>query len=201
LEPVDWRIFHAVDEFASDHRWLAHATYDFETVGVVLYAAAVCLLWLASAPGGERRLKFAALSGAASGALGLLINQAIARIWHRPRPYESHAHVYHLTNSRDPSFPSDHATAAFGIAFGVYAFDRRVGRVFIAIATLIAVGRMIVGAHYLTDILASLGVALVSAFLVWRFGRPLLYRGIVLLERLTDPLVRRFHERRGHATV
>src|SRR4051794_9966730 len=195
---MDWRVFHAVDEFASDHRWLAHATYDFETVGVVIYAAAVVLLWLAASPGGERRLKFAALSGAAAGTLALLINQVIGRVWHRPRPYETHAHVYHLTNSRDPSFPSDHASAAFGIAFGIYAFDRRAGKVFVAIAALIAAGRIVVGAHYLTDVLASIVVAAVAALLVWRFGKPFLYRVIILLERLSDPLVRRFHERRGH---
>ena len=198
---MDWRIFHAVDEFASDNRWLAHATYGFETVGVVLYAAAVLVLWLAAAPGAERRLKFAALSGAATGGLALLVNQAIGHIWRRPRPYQSHLHVYHLTSSRDPSFPSDHASAAFGIAFGIYAFDRRAGRAFIAIATLIAVGRMVVGAHYLSDVLASLAVAAVCAALVVRFGKPLLYPVIVLLERLSDPLVRPFHERRTHRSA
>ena len=193
---MDWRIFHAVNDFASDNKWLAHATSGFETFGVVLYAAAVLVLWLAAAPGEERRLKFAALSGAATGGLALLINFAIGHVWRRPRPYQSHLHVYHLTSSRDPSFPSDHASAAFGIAFGIYAFDRRAGRAFVAIATLIAVGRIVVGAHYLSDVLASLAVAAVAAVLVARFGRPLLYRVIVLLERLSDPLVRPFHERR-----
>jgi undecaprenyl-diphosphatase len=193
---LDWRIFHAVDAFASEHRWLAHATYDFETFGVVMYAAAVVLLWLAAAPGEERRLKFAALSGVASGTLALLINQLIGHVWHRPRPYEAHAHVYHLTNSRDPSFPSDHASAAFGIAFGIYAFDRRAGYVFIAIATLVAAGRIVVGAHYPSDVLASIVVAALAALLVWRFGKSLLHRSVLLLERITDPLVRRFHERR-----
>jgi undecaprenyl-diphosphatase len=198
---VDWRIFHAVNDFASDHKWLAHATYGFETVGVALYAAAVLVLWLCAAPGEERRLKFAALSGAATGGLALLGNQVIGHIWHRPRPYQSHLHVYHLTSSRDPSFPSDHASAAFGIAFGIYAFDRRAGRVFIAIATLIAVGRIVVGAHYLSDVLASLAVAAVAAVLVARFAEPLLYRVIVLLERLSDPLVRTFHERRAQRST
>jgi len=27
---LDYRIFHAVDEFARDHKWLAHAIYTFE---------------------------------------------------------------------------------------------------------------------------------------------------------------------------
>jgi len=178
---LDYRIFHAVDEF--------------ETIGVVLYAAAVVVLWLATEPGEERRWKIAALSGAASAGLALLINQAIAQIWHRPRPYEAHPQVYHLTKSHDPSFPSDHASAAFGIAFGIYFIDRRVGKFFLVVAVLIGFGRLLVGAHYLTDVLASVVVAAIAAGLIVRFGTPLLIRLAVLLERITDPLVTPFHQR------
>src|SRR3954452_4898819 len=122
---LDYRIFHAVDEFARDYKWLAHATYVFETIGVVLYAAAVVVLWLETEPGEERSWEIAALSGAASAGLALLINQAIAQIWHRPRPYETHPQADRLTKSRHRCFPSDHASAAFGIPFGIHFVDRR----------------------------------------------------------------------------
>jgi undecaprenyl-diphosphatase len=186
---MDYRIFRAVNEFARDHTWLAHATYGFETIGVVLYAAAVLLLWLATAPGEERRWKFAALSGAASAGLALLLNQLIGRAWHRPRPYQRHAHVYHLTSTRDPSFPSDHASAAFGIAFAVLLFDRVVGGLFLVAAVLIGAGRVFVGAHYPTDVLAGCAVGLACAVLVVRVARPLLTACVRLVERVTDPLV------------
>jgi undecaprenyl-diphosphatase len=183
---LDYRIYHAVNEFAFDFKWLAHATQFLETVGVVLYGVAVLLLWLATAPGEERRWKLAALAGLASAGLSLGINQIIGNaIWHRPRPYETHPQVYHLSQSHDPSFPSDHASAAFGIAFGIYFVDRRVGRFFILVAAVIAAGRILVGAHYLTDVLASLIISLVVAYLVVRFGRPFL-----------DRVVRPLHNRR-----
>jgi hypothetical protein len=194
---VDYRVFHTVNVFASHHTWLAHATHDFETLGVVLYAGAVLLLWLATVPGEDRRWKCAALCGGASGGVALLVNQVIARIWHRPRPYQTHAHVYHLTNSRDPSFPSDHASAAFGIAFGIYFFDRRVGRFFLIVAGLIAAGRVLIGAHYVTDVVASFAIALIAAAFVARFGRRLLYCATLLLEMATDPLVRAVHKADG----
>jgi undecaprenyl-diphosphatase len=192
---MDWTVYHAVNVFARHHKMLAHATFGFETVGVLVYAALVVVLWLATRPGEERRWKFAALSAAASAPLALLINQAIAAFWHRPRPYESHPGVYHLSNSHDPSFPSDHASAAFGIAFGIYFIDRRVGRLFLIVAALIAAGRVVVGAHYLTDVLASVVVGAVAAAIVVRIGRPLLQRAILLLERLSDPLVAPMHRR------
>jgi hypothetical protein len=40
-----------------------------------------------------------------------------------------------------------------------------------------------------------LGVAVVAAATIARFGRPLLYRVILLLERLSDPLVHGLHDR------
>src|SRR3954454_2146913 len=192
---MDYDIFHRVNAFSAHHTWLAHAVYAFETFGVVLYAAAVIVLWVATAPGEERRWKLASLAGGLSAFVALGINQVIAQFWHRPRPYEAHAGVYHLTQSHDPSFPSDHASAAFGIAFGIYFIDKRVGRVFLVVASLIAAGRIVVGAHYLTDVLASLVISAIVAAIVARFATPLLLRLAILLERVSDPLVLPLHRR------
>ena len=191
---MDYRIYHAVNEFAVDFKWLAHATYYFETAGVALYGLAVLVLWLATAPGEERRWKVAALAGGASAAVSLLVNQLIGKfIWHRPRPYESaSAGVPPLALAR-PFVSERSRKRAFGLAFGIYFVDRRVGKFFIAVATLIAAGRVLVGAHYVTDVLASLAVSLVVAYLIVRFARPLLDRGVLLLERITDPVVAPVH--------
>ena len=191
---MDYRVYHAVNEFAVDFKWLAQATYYFETAGVALYGFAVLALWLATAPGEERRWKLAALAGGASAAVSLLVNQLVGRfVWHRARPYETHPQVYHLSHSHDPSFPSDHASAAFGLAFGIYFVDRRIGKFFIAVAALIAAGRVLVGAHYATDVIASLAVSVVVAYLIVRFAHRLLDRGVLLLERISDPVVTPVH--------
>lgn len=195
---MDYRLYRAIDEFSRDHRWLAHAANALETVGVVVYAIAVVLLWLATRPGEERRWKIAALAGTVSALLALVVNRVIAdAIWDRPRPYESHPGAYRLTESRDPSFPSDHASAAFAIAFGIAFVAPRIGGVFLAAAALIAVGRVVVGAHYPSDVLAGLVVGAVVAGVVVGLGRPLLERLARLLERISDPLVRPVHRRVG----
>src|SRR3954447_23066926 len=147
-DSLDYRIFHSVNVFAAHHTWLAHAVNWFETVGVGLYAAAVVVLWLLTEPGEERRWKLASLAAGLSAFLALGINQVIAQFWHRPRPYESHPGVYHLTQSHDPSSPTDPASAACGMAFGIYSIGRRVARCFLAVGVLIAAGRIVVGAHY-----------------------------------------------------
>ena len=56
-----------------------------------------------------------------------------------------------------------------------------------------AAGRVLVGAHYVTDVLASLAVSVVVAYLVVRFARRPLDRGVLLLERVSDPVVAPVH--------
>jgi hypothetical protein len=52
-----------------------------------------------------------------------------------------------------------------------------------------------------TDVLASVVVGAAAAALVVGVGRPLLYRAILLLERLTDPLVAGIHRRLSTKTL
>jgi undecaprenyl-diphosphatase len=187
---LDYRAYHAINVFFAHHPWLAHVFSAIETVGPVLLGVAAAGLWLLARPGTGRRWKLAATSSLAAGALALLVNQIIAAFWHRARPFESHpsAHVWG-GRSHDPSFPSDHASAAFGIAFAVFLFDRLVGTIFLAAAVLIGAGRVFVGAHYPGDVLAGCLVGLACAVVVVRVGRPLIAACVKLVERVTDPLV------------
>jgi undecaprenyl-diphosphatase len=123
-------------------------------------------------------------------ALGLLINQGIARFWHRARPFASHPSAYVWGNrSHDPSFPSDHASAAFGIAFAVLLFDQLAGGLFLVAAVIVGVGRVFIGAHYPADIAAGCIVGLASALLVVRLARPAIELLVRLVEQITDPLL------------
>src|SRR6266480_5529661 len=76
-------------------------------------------------------------------------------------PFATHpaAHVWG-SRSHDPSFPSDHASAAFGIAFALFFYDRLAGSIFLAAATFIGVGRVFIGAHYPADVVAGCLVGL-----------------------------------------
>ena len=159
-------------------------------MGVPVMAIATFALWLLARPGANRKWKLASASALASAAVALLVNQVIGHLWHRARPFATHpnAHVWG-SRSHDPSIPSDHASAAFGIAFAVFLFDRIAGAAFLAAATFIGVGRIFIGAHYPLDVIAGCLVGLGSAVLVVRTGRPVLERLVRVVERLTDPVV------------
>ncbi len=96
-----------------------------------------------------------------------MIAQPVTHLVDRARPYVSHPAHAHLLISRspDPSFPSDHATGAFALAFGIWLYDRTVGTVLLVLAGVLAFARVYVGTHYPGDVvggaLLGIGVALV----------------------------------------
>ena len=187
---MDWRVYHSINDFVWRHHWLGTLFKAIETYGTILIAVAAFALWFFARPGGDRKWKLAAGSALGAAALGLVINRIIAALYHRDRPFIAHpsAHVFgpHKT---DPSMPSDHATAALAIAVAVLLFDTGVGLVFLALAVLIAIGRVIIGEHYPGDVLVSTVVALVAAFVVVRLGRPVIAVIVRIVERVTDPLL------------
>jgi undecaprenyl-diphosphatase len=190
---MDYRLFHGINRLVQHHHWIGTVASDLQVVLVPLIAVGACGLWLFARPGADRRWKLASASALAAAGLALLINQLIAKLWHRGRPYQAHR-VYHpYAHSHDPSFPSDHASAAFGIAFAVLLYDRVVGAVFIVIAVLIAVGRVVLGAHYPGDVLASVAVGFLAAIVVARLARPAMSFFVRVIERATDPLAGQLH--------
>jgi membrane-associated phospholipid phosphatase len=187
---MDYRTYHAINQFVYHHAWLGHGLSVLENWVVPVVALATFGLWLLARPGGNRKWKLASACALGSAALALLINQLIGKIWHRQRPFASHpsAHVWG-NRSHDASFPSDHASAAFAIAFAVFFFDRVVGSVFLAAAVIVGAGRVFIGAHYPLDVLAGCAVGLGSALLLARLARPIIVRLVRLVERVTDPVL------------
>jgi undecaprenyl-diphosphatase len=174
------------------HPLLASVVVEFSHWGVTLFGVLAVGLWLLSPPG-DTRWKRACASGLAAAAVGLLTNQVISHLWERARPYEAHAAIVPLLpRSSDPSFPSDHATAALSIAFGVFFVSRRAGWFFLAFAAVVASSRVLAGMHYPTDVLASLGISAAAGYLCANvLMRPVLAPLIRLAAALTDPVLGR----------
>jgi undecaprenyl-diphosphatase len=173
--------------------WLEDAVTLLAAVSVPVFAAVTVSLWFAARPYGPLRWKLATSSALTAAVIALLANQALAHLWERPRPFAAHADAVHLLASRtaDPSFPSDHAAAAFAIAVAVLAFSRRAGGALLAVAVLIAVSRVALGVHYPADVLAGAAVGTASALLVVRPGAPWMTRIVVAVSRVSDPVVAR----------
>jgi undecaprenyl-diphosphatase len=190
---VDWTVFQWLDGLLQGHDLLGDEVADFSALSPLMVGFAVIGLWFASRPGGPGRGKLACASALLSAGVALMANQAISALWFRERPTDAHpgeALLHFVSPSADPSFPSDHAGAAFAIAFAVLFVSRRAGWWFLGAAALVGLSRVLVGLHYPGDVLAGAAVGFTAAWLVHRFARRPLLSLIGQVSRLTDPLVR-----------
>src|SRR5437773_694516 len=147
---------------------------DLPAVLVILVALVFLIPWAQRRA--ERRS--GAVLATAAAALGLLINQPIAHAVNRLRPYLAHPAHAHLLISRshDPSFPSDHATGGFALAFGIWLYDRALGTVLLVVGAVLAFSRVYVGTHYPGDVVAGalIGMAMALALFLVQATRRLI---------------------------
>lgn len=188
---MDWSLFHLLNGALQGRDAPQDVVELFATLSVPLFAATTVSLWLVP------RYRLAAASALLAAALGLLVNQAIGHAWFRDRPFAAHPGdtVLLAPRSSDPSFPSDHATAAFAIAFAVLLLAPRLGAWFLAVAVAIGLSRVLLGLHYPSDVGAGILIGLASAVVVVRLGRPWLEPPVRVAGRLTDRLLLRVARR------
>jgi undecaprenyl-diphosphatase len=129
----------------------------------VVFAIAAVLLVVRLVHRQLRPVVLVALSLAVAYLLGL----AAAALHPELRPFQiEHLHVL-VAHAPGQSFPSDHATASFAIAFAVLIFvSRRWGLLLVLAAALVGFARVYDGIHYPADVLGSLAIAGVATLLV-----------------------------------
>lgn len=99
----------------------------------------------------------------------IIIAEPIRFLWHRERPFEALIGVRQLVaHPNGASFPSGHASLAFGIAAAVAYYYPKTSIVFFAAAALVSVGRIVAGVHWPSDILAGAVAGIIGAFLARR---------------------------------
>jgi undecaprenyl-diphosphatase len=147
------------------HRWRAPRWFRILMIGAtrggdgwLWYGLGLILLVY----GGEQR--FAAIAAAGSSAVaGIFLFRALKRTSRRKRPCEIEPHCWAFALPPDKySFPSGHSITAFAVAVTLGLFYPFLQPCLLALALLIAASRIILGMHFLSDVIAgsALGVAL-----------------------------------------
>lgn len=95
-------------------------------------------------------------------------SQIIGALAYRDRPFVALEAIENLIDrAASKSFPSDHAGISFALAFSVLSVATPRARVGLLLgATLVAIGRVLAGVHYPTDVLAGTVLAGIAWFVV-----------------------------------
>ena len=92
----------------------------------------------------------------------------------RPRPFISYPNdiIPYGFLPASSSFPSAHAwiASAFATTFLFHLHFRKMGWWLVVIAVLVALSRVVVGMHYLSDVSVGLILGVVSAYMVTQYG-------------------------------
>lgn len=166
---MDWSLLHALNDFLFHHDAVEDPILFYVNAAELLFAATLAVVFLAARGrrhAGWRRAAFAAVL---STALALAIGQAIADIVDRVRPFVADPHGVHLfaAHAADASFPSDHATASFAIAVAILLRKRNWGIFALLAAAVLSVGRVAVGYHFPSDVLAGAALGTAAALVLW----------------------------------
>jgi undecaprenyl-diphosphatase len=154
---MDTSLYETINGFAADHDGLEDVLRFFALDAQFFFIGLLAVLFLARGKWASLNARHGVVAAGFSAALALTIAQVISHLWERPRPYIAHPDIAHLfiPASPDPSFPSDHATAAFAIAVAIFLRNRKIGLLALVMATILAVSRVAVGTHYPGDVLGG----------------------------------------------
>ena len=133
------------------------------------------------------RLHDAACISALAFASAGLIEFSLKHLVGRPRPGAALASAGLLGPSFAPdidSFPSGHATSVFAVATVFAAYYPRLRWPLYALAAAIALGRVYLARHYVSDIIAGAALGAIVAACLYRYRQTL--PGGITLERSAD---------------
>ena len=144
---------------------LGIATFFAEyAIGVI--PVLIAIGWLR----GSEHTRKVLLEATAAGLAGLLINQMIGSLWLHPRPFMIGLGHTYLIHAPDSSFPSDHLTLLWAVAFSflMHRSPRVAGIMLTLLGLPMAWARIYLGVHFPLDMVGAALVAALSAWLALR---------------------------------
>jgi len=168
LRSVDWSVLHALNDFLFRHDAVEDPLFFYVNASEALFVATLAIVFLA-ARGPRSSWRRAVVAAVLSAGLALAVGKLISELVDRARPFVADAHGVHLfsAHAADPGFPSDHATAAFAIATAIVLRKRGWGIFALVAATILSIGRVALGVHYPSDVLAGAALGAAAALALW----------------------------------
>jgi undecaprenyl-diphosphatase len=201
---VDLTLYKLLNGYAADHDGFEDVLRFLALDAQFFFLGLLAALFFARGKWRSINGRHGVAAAGFSALLALGVAQVISNLWERPRPYVAHpgdAHLF-IAPSPDPSFPSDHATAAFAIAAAIWFRHRTAGWVALAMAVIVSVARVAVGTHYPSDVVAGALIGIAAAALFWLppIRRPL-HNLAEWVGGIYDRLIRAAPRRSGSASA
>lgn len=178
----EWSVLHTLNDFLYHHDGVEDPLLVYINASEAIFVAVLALVFLFANGARRRAWRRAALAAVLSAGVALVLAKVISELVDRARPFVIEPNGVHLFSGHaaDPGFPSDHATGAFAVAMAIYLRNRLWGGIALVAAAVLSVGRVAIGVHFPSDVLA--GTLLGCGVALALFAPPLRVR----IDRLAD---------------
>jgi undecaprenyl-diphosphatase len=166
---MDWSILHSLNDFLYRHDGIEDSLLFYVNVSEALFIATLAMIFLAASGARHAAWRRAVVAAVSSAVIALGIGKVISELVDRARPFVLDSGGVHIFSAHtpDPSFPSDHATASFAIATAIFLRHRSWGIVALVAAAVLSVGRVALGVHFPSDVLAGAALGAAVALALW----------------------------------
>lgn len=176
---MDHSIARTLNGWGYHHAWFGDLAKFFAKDAVFLVVAVAAIAFLAFGRYASPAARRGAVSAAFALGIGLLIAKVLSSAIDRSRPFVAHHDIHLLIHhAKDAGFPSDHTTGAFAIATALLLRHRLAGLIALLLAIGVAIARVVVGAHYPTDVLGGAAIGAAVALVLY----------LPVIRRYTDAL-------------
>jgi undecaprenyl-diphosphatase len=160
FEPLNLYLFSFINASAGLGGWRLSASLFAAEWLILLVPFMLVVLWIS----GNTTQREAALRACLGAVAALAVNAVIGLLWFHPRPFMAGVGHTFMHHAPDSSFPSDHATIMFSVALLLATSQaegaRRLGRLLVPVAVVVAWARVFLGVHYPMDMAGALAVSL-----------------------------------------
>jgi undecaprenyl-diphosphatase len=167
---MNYHLFQIINNWAGKYDWIDDLMEFLAQDIVWIMLAVMVYLWFTGKESNQKLVFYSFLS--ASVAL-LIASLFLSPEVNQARPFVEHQVLQLLPHAPDPSFPSDHATLAFSLAFSILFAKRRLGVVMLVLALLTGISRVYVGVHYPGDIVGAIALSFLISIIVFKGNRRL----------------------------
>ncbi len=101
--------------------------------------------------------------------VAFLLTRIGGMLYYDPRPFVSHSVTPIYPHPDNNGFPSDHTALAFVVASSVFYMSKKIGAIFLVLALMVGVSRVIGNIHSPIDIVGSI-VFVVIAYVLSKYA-------------------------------
>lgn len=165
IHDINIALFHLINDFGKEFPGLNPLFVMLAEYTVFLLALGVMGFWLKQ----EKEDRIMVVCAVSAFLIAEVLGKGAGFIFSNKQPFAVLADVNQLIEKAvDNSFPSDHTILFFSITMTFFLFQKKSRWFWLGLACLVGISRVLVGVHYPADVIVGAGIAVISAFTVYK---------------------------------